>query len=166
MIAAALEDSRYDAADLVRHLANLRGGYRFGADDRIGASDRLAVASRAAYGHEDYDGYLRTGLCEAYGEGAWEIIERHLAGKPADLDETGLRGGDIERAILEWKSLLRHIVHAPDADAPRWSELQTAAAACLETFDARSAPNFGPSLPPALRRRATERPIRLATLAD
>jgi len=164
MIAAALEEPRYDPADIVRHLANLRGGYRF--QNHEGASERLAAASRAIYGHVDHEGYLRAGLCEGYGEGAWETIERHLAGRPAAEVEGGLSRGDIERAILEWKSLLRHIVHAPEADAPRWAELQMAAAACLGTFDAKSAPNFEPELPPALRRRAVERPIRLAALAD
>jgi superfamily II DNA/RNA helicase len=166
MIAAALEDSSYDPAEVVRHLANLRGGYRFGSEDRAGASERLAMTSRAAYGHEDYEGYLRTGLCEGYGEGAWEIIERHLAGKPIDAAEGGLRRGDVERAVLEWKSLLRHIIHAPDPEAPRWTELQAAAQACLAAHDTAPPPDFEPELPAGLNRRAVEQPIRLAALAD
>ncbi len=163
MIAAALEDGTYALADLVLHLANLRGGYRFQNHEREGASERLAIASRAVYGHVDYEGYLRTGLCEGYGEGAWETIERHLAGKLVGGDDHASRG-DVERAVLEWKSLLRHVVHAPDAHAPRWPEFQAAAAACLAghtTSAIREA-----ELPPALRRRAPERPIRLAAFAD
>lgn len=160
MIAAALEDATYDAADLVNHLANLRGGHRFRDDEREGASARLAFASRAAYGHVDHEGYLRTGLGEGYGENAWETIERHLAGKSARDGEASR--GDVERAILEWKSLLRHIVHAPDADAPRWRELQAAAAARLESQS--GPPPAEITLPATLNRRATERPIRLAAL--
>lgn len=129
VIAAALEDPTYDVAEIVCHVANLRAGHRFTAADLAGASDRLAVASRAAYGHVDYEGYLRAGLCEAYGEGAWEILERHLAGKA--VDHPTLRRGDLERAALEWQSLLRHIVHAPEANAPRWEELQAAARTLL-----------------------------------
>lgn len=127
MIAAALEDATYDPRDLVRHLANLRGGHRF--RDHEGPSDHLAVASRAAYGHGDYEGYLRAGLCEGYGEGTWETLDRAAAGRLPENDQ--LRRGDLERALLEWRSLLRHIVHAPDANAPRWSELQAAAREAL-----------------------------------
>jgi hypothetical protein len=38
-----------------------------------------------------------------------------------------IRRGDIERAILEWKSLLRHLLHAADPLFPRWNDLQAAA---------------------------------------
>jgi hypothetical protein len=43
-----------------------------------------------------------------------------------------IRRGDIERAILEWKSLLRHILHAADPLFPRWNELQAAARQVLD----------------------------------
>jgi hypothetical protein len=157
MIAAALEDTRYPLEELVLHLANLRGGGRF--HDHSGSSERLATASRAIYGHVDDEGYLRAGLAEAYGEGAWETIERYLAGGAQALDSE-LRRGDVERATLEWKSLLRHIVHAPDADAPRWRELQTAAAQCLEAHAAGETALVEPLVPIAFRRRAAETPMR------
>ena len=35
--------------------------------------------------------------------------------------------GDIDRALIEWRSLLRQIAHAPDLDWPRWRALQTRA---------------------------------------
>jgi hypothetical protein len=38
-----------------------------------------------------------------------------------------LRHGDIERALVEWRSLLRHIVLAPAYPLPRWTELKAAA---------------------------------------
>jgi hypothetical protein len=157
MIAAALEDTLYPLEELVLHLANLRGGARF--HDHSGPSERLATASRAIYGHVDHEGYLRAGLAEGYGEGAWETIERYLAGGAQALDPE-LRRGDVERAILEWKSLLRHIVHAPDADAPRWRALQAAAAQCLEAHASGENALVEPLVPVALRRRAAETPMR------
>jgi superfamily II DNA/RNA helicase len=159
VIAAALEQPDYDVHELVRHLANLRAGHRF--HDGTGSSDRLAAASRAAYGHVDYEGYLRTGLCEGYGEAAWETIERFLAEGNRSLADGDLRAGDVERAILEWRSLLRHITHAPDPAAPRWNELREAARACLQEHAGPAAP-VDIEIPARFRQRATERPVRLA----
>ena len=42
------------------------------------------------------------------------------------LNET-LRAGDFERALIEWRSLLRHITWAPDYAWNRWRELRAAA---------------------------------------
>jgi hypothetical protein len=38
-----------------------------------------------------------------------------------------LRHGDIERALVEWRSILRHIVIAPAYPLSRWRELKAAA---------------------------------------
>lgn len=38
-----------------------------------------------------------------------------------------VRIGDVERAILEWRSLIRHIAYAPDYPWDRWMELKSAA---------------------------------------
>ncbi|MGC1480513.1 MAG: DEAD/DEAH box helicase [Chthoniobacterales bacterium] len=142
VIAAALEDSSYPIDEIIVHLANLRGGHRF-ADHATGESDRLAVASRAAYGHVDYDGYLEAGLSLGYGEGTADVISRFRSGGIRSLPTDNLiRRGDIERAILEWQSLLRHIVHAPDPENPRFADLQSQAATLLKL-------SFrGPSEPP------------------
>ena len=132
VIAAALEDSTYPIEEIVTHLANLRGGHRF-ADLATGESDRLAVATRAAYGHVDHEGYLEAGLPPAFGEGTADVLARFRTGGirsiPADAM---IRRGDIERATLEWHSLLRHIQHAPDPDNPRFAALQLAAAEALQ----------------------------------
>lgn len=125
MIAAALEDSGYDLNDLVRHLANLRGGHRF--SDYVGPSERLAAASRQALGHSDFEGYLSAGVCEGYGEGTSEAIELFQQKGMRPFAETLIRRGDIERAFLEWQSLLRHVAHAPELPDPRWQEFQRAA---------------------------------------
>ena len=42
-----------------------------------------------------------------------------------------LGAGDIDRAIIEWRSLLRQIYHAPELEWPRWSELQQLAGTIL-----------------------------------
>ncbi len=133
MIAAALEDAKYPIEDLVSHLANLRGGARF-VDFADGASQRLAVAARETFGHVDHEGYLEGGLCPGFGEGTCEALSLHRSGGMRALEKQtdAIRRGDIERATLEWRSLLRHIVHAADPLFPRWDELQAAARAALE----------------------------------
>lgn len=129
MLAAAMEDSNYDLAALVRHLANLRGGNRFG--DFSGESERLAHASRQAFGHTDYEGYLSAGVGETYGEGTCEAIELFHQKGMRPFAETLIRRGDLERASVEWLSLLRHVVHAPNPDVERWPEFQQRAATVL-----------------------------------
>ena len=132
MVAAALENSSYPVEDIVQHLANLRGGLRF-SDFADGPSLRLAASAREAYGHLDHEGYLQGGLCPGFGEGTCEALQiHHAGGMRAIAKETeSLRRGDLERARLEWLSLLRHIVHATDPDSPRWPALRAAAQSAL-----------------------------------
>ena len=64
-----------------------------------------------------------------YGSGASEVI-RELVANPSNryrMTNESLRHGDIERALMEWRSLLRHIVGAPILDWDRWTALQKAA---------------------------------------
>ena len=126
MVAAALEDTSYPVDELVWHLANLRGGYRFATDGDGGGSARLGSCARNLYGMVDFPGYLELGLCPNYGEGTAEVVQEVLAGgkRIADLATIDLRPGDIERAIVEWLSLLRHVVHARDLEWERWTALQ------------------------------------------
>ena len=133
MVAAALEDSLYPIEDIVTHLANLRGGPRF-LDFADGPSHRLAGVAREVYGHVDHEGYLEGGLCPGFGEGTCEALSLYKSGGMRSLEKEtdSIRRGDIERATLEWKSLLRHILHATDPFHPRWNELQAAARQTLE----------------------------------
>jgi len=131
-IAAALEDSSYAIEDLLPDLANLRAGYRF--DVHEGASGRLAAACRAAYGLVTHPGYLARGLPGTYGEGASEILFQPGARKALNRQDLELRPGDIERARLEWQSLLRHIAHCPDLNWDRWLELRMAAIRAVESI--------------------------------
>lgn len=133
IIAAALEDFSYPVEDIAAHLANLRGGPRF-ADFADGPSQRLACAAREVYGHVDHEGYLEGGLCPGFGEGTCEALSLHRSGGMRALqgETDAIRRGDIERATLEWRSLLRHILHAANPEFPRWLEFQSAARHALE----------------------------------
>lgn len=123
-VAAGLEDAYYPVDELVWHLANLRGGYRF--EEVSGEAEVLEAACRAAYGPVSYEGYLEAGLPVSYGCGAAEALRGRLEGK------TNFKGrewdaGDLERVRLEWLSLLRHIAHAPKLAWRRWQALQAQA---------------------------------------
>ena len=68
-----------------------------------------------------------------YGAGADQVVAAlHVA--PSDKGQLGdgaARLGDIDRAIIEWRSLLRQINHAPELEWPRWGELQKMAGTIL-----------------------------------
>ena len=69
------------------------------------------------------------GVPEHYGAGASEVM-RELLESPGGryrITSDLLRHGDIERALMEWRSLLRHVAAAPDLDWARWRELKAAA---------------------------------------
>lgn len=128
-VAVALEDESYRIADLVFDLANLRAGPRF-AGDESPLAGRLGALCQQTFERADFPGYLDMGVPPAYGSGASEIVREiveHGTARQKLLTES-LRPGDIERALVEWRSLLRHVVWAPDYDWPRWRELKTAAA--------------------------------------
>jgi hypothetical protein len=129
-IAAAIEDTNYPIDDLLFDVADLRGGPRFSAEDG-GELGRLALCCQKTFGNADFEGYLRFGIPCDYGPGAAEVVRNiveHRIGPHRLLSET-VRTGDIERAVLEWRSLLRHIGYAPDYPSDRWMELKRAARA-------------------------------------
>jgi hypothetical protein len=131
-IAAALEEEGYPIGDLLFDLADLRGGPRF-AEEEGTALGRLGLCCQRAYRNADYEGYLRFGMPAEYGAGASEVVRELIENRTpvARLVSERLRAGDIERALLEWRSLLRHIVYAPAHVWSRWGALQTAAAKVL-----------------------------------
>ena len=60
-----------------------------------------------------------------YGEGASEIMRKLSAGAPfADFEDEFLRKGDIERARLEWLSIINHIAECPHLEDERFLELK------------------------------------------
>jgi superfamily II DNA/RNA helicase len=124
-IAAALEHPDYPVEDLVFDLGNLRAGHRFALDESQ-YGGRLGLVCQQTYRRADFAGYLETGVPPAYGAGASEVIREIVENQTPrhKLVNELLRHGDIERAITEWRSLLRQIVQAPGYDWDRWRALK------------------------------------------
>ena len=153
-IAAALEDAAYPIGDLIFDLANLRAGARFAGDDPI-FGGRLGALCQRTFDRADWPGYLTMGVPLDYGAGASEVVREiteHDTPR-AKLLTDNLRAGDIERAVIEWRSLLRHIIWAPDHELARWRELRAAAARHIEITASPTASAF-PPLTTAQRQRS------------
>jgi hypothetical protein len=131
-IAAALEDESYPLDELIYDLANLDAGYRF-CQEETRFAGRLPVACHQLYGVQTIPGYLETGVPPHYGSGAEQIVasvHKNPLSKSAWINEwTG--AGDIDRIIIEWRSLLRRMGHAPELDWPRWLALRAMAKGIL-----------------------------------
>jgi hypothetical protein len=127
-IAAALEQEDYGIEDLIFDLGNLRAGHRFAMDDSR-ASGRLGYVCQQTYERAEHPGYLEIGIPIAYGAGAAEIIREVVMNQTSrhKLVNEAVRYGDIERALTEWRSLLRQIVQSPEYGWDRWRELKMAA---------------------------------------
>jgi hypothetical protein len=117
---------------LIYDLANLDAGFRFcGQENRWGG--RLAMVCHAQFGLQSIPGYLENGVPPDYGAGAEEVVASihknplNKHGWATDL----LGPGDIDRIIIEWRSLLQQIAHAPDLDWTRWSAFQKIAKGIL-----------------------------------
>ena len=131
-VAAALEDTSYPLDELIYDLANLDAGYRFcGEENRY--AGRIPVACHQLYGLQSIAGYLENGVPPRYGSGAEQIVQsvhKNPLNKSAWITEF-LGAGDIDRAIIEWRSLLRQISKAPALDWARWTALQAMAKGIL-----------------------------------
>lgn len=116
---------------------------------------RLGILCQRVYERGDYPGYLEMGVPAHYGSGAAEVLREVIenAGAKYRLTSDSLRAGDIERALMEWRSLLRHIVNAPDLDWPRWRELKTAARHYVEKTTSPALVEFPPLLAAQQQRR-------------
>jgi hypothetical protein len=153
-VAAALEDETYPIDELVFDLANIRAGPRFAGEDAL-MGGRLGILCQRVYRRADYPGYLTMGVPVQYGAGASEVV-RALVADPRSkhkLTNELLRHGDIERALVEWRSILRHIVLAPGYPLSRWTELKAAAKELVgKTASPTSAVDLGTLVP--LQQRA------------
>jgi hypothetical protein len=68
------------------------------------------------------------------------------------MTNESLRSGDIERALMEWRSLLRHIVSAPHLEWDRWLSLRKAAAHFIENTTSPASLDLPPLLAAQQRR--------------
>ncbi|HEY2138861.1 MAG TPA: helicase-related protein, partial [Chthoniobacterales bacterium] len=152
-IAAGLEDESYPIDDLVFDLANIRAGPRFAGEEAL-LGGRLGILCQQVYGRLDHPGYLEMGVPVQYGSGASEVIRQLVANGSARYRFTNesLRHGDIERALMEWRSLLRHIAGAPALEWERWRSLQKSAAHFIGNTTSPGAAEFPPLLASQQRR--------------
>jgi superfamily II DNA/RNA helicase len=131
-IAAALEDTTYPLDELIYDLANLDAGFRFCGEENRWAG-RIPMACHQVYGIQSIPGYLENGVPPKYGSGAEQIvasIHKNPMSKTAWITEL-LGAGDIDRVIIEWRSMLRQIAHAPVLEWARWTALQAMAKGIL-----------------------------------
>ncbi len=145
-IAAALEDETYPLDELIYDLANLDAGFRFAGDDLNRWGGRLGIVCHERYGLQSIPGYLENGVPPKYGAGAEQIVasvHRNPANKQTWITDV-LGAGDIDRVIIEWRSLLRQIAHAPDLEWPRWRALQALARGVLNETESPTLTDLPP----------------------
>lgn len=144
-IAAGLEDDDYPLDEMIYDLANLDAGFRFCGEDSRWAG-RLALACQERFGLQSVPGYLENGLPPKYGAGAEQVVasvHKNPMTKGAWLTDT-LGAGDIDRIIIEWRSLLRRIAHAPDLGWPRWLALKQMARGILNETESPTITDLPP----------------------
>jgi hypothetical protein len=144
-IAAALEDATYPLDELIYDLADLDAGFRFCGQENRWAG-RLALACHQLFGLQSIPGYLENGVPPKYGSGA-ELVVAGVHKNPASKHAwvTDLLGpGDIDRIIIEWRSLLRQVAHAPDLEWPRWRALQAMARGILNETESPTLTDLPP----------------------
>ena len=144
-VAAALEDEGYPLDELIYDLANLDAGFRFCGEENRWAG-RLAMVCQERFGLQSIPGYLENGAPLKYGSGAEQVvagIHRNPLSKHGWVTEL-LGAGDIDRVIIEWRSLLRQIAHAPDLDWHRWRALQKMAKAILRETESPTLTDLPP----------------------
>jgi superfamily II DNA/RNA helicase len=144
-IAAALEDANYPLDELVYDLANLDAGFRFSGEENRWAG-RLAMVCQEQYGLQSIPGYLENGVPVKYGAGAEHVVAS-VHRNPLTKHEWAtefLGPGDIDRVIIEWRSTLRQIVHAPPLEWARWTALQKLAKETLNETDSPTLTDLPP----------------------
>ncbi len=145
-IAAALEDETYPLDELIYDLANLDAGFRFCGEETNRWAGRLAVACHQQYGLQSIPGYLENGVPPKYGAGAEQVVaSTHKNPLSKHAWVTDLLGpGDVDRVIIEWRSLLRQTAYAPELAWPRWRALQAMAKTMLNETDSPTLTHLPP----------------------
>ena len=144
-VAAALEDERFPLDELIYELANLDAGFRFCGEENRWAG-RIPLACHRLYGLQTIPGYLENGVPPRYGSGAEKIVanlHKHPLSKSSWVTEF-LGAGDIDRIIIEWRSLLRQIGKAPSLDWARWTALQAMAKGILNETESPTVTDLPP----------------------
>ena len=145
-IAAALEEETYPLDELIYDVANLDAGFRFAGEDINRWGGRLGIVCHEKYGLQSIPGYLENGVPPKYGAGAEQIVasvHKNPLNKQGWITDL-LGPGDIDRVIIEWRSLLRQITHAPDLEWPRWRALQGLAKTILNETESPTLTDLPP----------------------
>ncbi len=144
-LAAALEDESYPLDELIYDLANLDAGFRFCGEENRWAG-RLPMACHRIFGLQSIPGYLENGVPPRYGSGAEQIaasVHKNPLTKSAWVTDL-LGQGDIDRMIIEWRSLLRQIANAPKLEWARWLALQAMAKGLLQETESPTLTDLPP----------------------
>lgn len=152
-IAAALEDESYPFEELIYDVANLDAGFRFCGEEHRW-DGRLALVCRQTFGPQNIPGYLEQGVPPKYGAGAEQVVasvHKNPLSKHGWITDW-LGAGDIDRAIIEWRSLLRQAAHAPALEWPRWTAFQEMARTILHETESPTLTDL-----PALEYHQTKR---------
>ena len=152
-VAAGLEDVTYPLIEMVYDLANLDASFRFCGDENRWAG-RLAMACQSLYEIQCIPGYLENGVPPKYGAGAEQIVAAvHKSPERKFEWATDMIGvGDIDRIVIEWRSMLRRIAHAPKLDWDRWTALQKLAEEILTETQSPTLTDLPPLEPHQTRR--------------
>jgi hypothetical protein len=140
-VVAGLEDETYPLEELVEDVANLAAGDRFsGEEGRWGG--RLGEACRKVYKKFSSEGFLEDGVPLNYGYGGAEIISalRTKRYVPAAMLGEWTDRGDVDRLVVEWRSLLRQVAGAEEGTWSRWQEFRLVAKTLLEETKVERAP--------------------------
>lgn len=127
-VAAALEDPRYPLDDLIFDLANLFASDRFsGTNPRwLG---RLAAVCERTYRRSEAEGFLVRGVPPNYGSGAAEIVREVVAhgatAREAMAEAEQAGRGDLDRLLIEWRSLVKQLAAAEPLMIAECTELET-----------------------------------------
>lgn len=143
-VLAGLEDEKYPLTDLIEDMANLAAGDRFcGNEPRWGG--RLAYACQKAYKRFTSEGFLSDGMPVNYGSGGAEMVRALRTKKyvPMQNLEEHVHRGDIDRLLIEWKSLLRQVATAgTEPSWPRWTEFQELCRAEYSQYERTALPTL------------------------
>jgi hypothetical protein len=147
-LAAIVEDPDYDPAEAILDLINLFAGDRFAGEEPRWAG-KLARSCQKIYGNFEIDGYLQGGVPPTYGFGACQVLRDLLnrAQRKSQLAGEHAGVGDIDRLLIEWRSLLRQINAAPAWEISRWLLLREQAGRWLELSPSPLPPELPPLAP-------------------
>jgi hypothetical protein len=144
--ASALEDEHYPLGELIYDLANLNAGFRFCGGKEARFEGRLARSCQRLFGNQNIPGYLENGLPPGYGFGAQDVV-KGVHGNPVSKQRwiTPWTGpGDIDRVIIEWRSLMRQITNSPNLEWSRWTGLKALAKTILNETESPSLVDLPP----------------------